>query len=75
MSCCVGPLVDRIIAAAFVTRGSRIRVRLLAGIVTGGLVLAMTACGDDGDVATTNTEEPNAPESASGKAATTPAET
>jgi hypothetical protein len=56
-------------------RASRVRVRLLAGIVPAGFVLALTACGDDGDVATTNTEEPNAPESASGKADTTPAET
>jgi hypothetical protein len=58
-----------------VRRGCRFRVRLLAGIVTAGFVLALTACGDDGDVATTNTEEPNAPESASGTAASAPAET
>lgn len=51
-------------------------MRLLAGIVTVGFVLAMTACGDDGNVATTTqTEVPKAPESAPGKAAATPAET
>lgn len=56
-------------------RVRQVRVRLLAGIVTMGFVLATTACGDDGNVATTTTEVPKAPESASGKAAATPAET
>lgn len=53
-------------------------MRLLAGIVIVGFVLAMTACGDDdngeGNVATT-TEVPEAPESASGKADAATAET
>ena len=47
-------------------------MRLLAGIVIVGFVLAMTACGDDngeGNVATTTEAEvPEAPESGSGKA-------
>lgn len=56
-------------------------MRLPAGIVIVGFVLAMTACGDDdsgeGNVATTTTETEvsEAPESASGKADVATAET